>query len=131
MQEQSPQPAAFVTPPLIKRNIILFALSQSFNGAGMQLAYGMGPLMVLALTSSAALAGLSVALIGLSRFLVAYPTGRIMDAYGRKPAILLGLTLALFGAVALAASMEIGSLALLVGGLLVFAMGMSAARQLA
>ncbi len=130
MQEQSPQPAAFVTPPLIKRNIILFALSQSFNGAGMQLAYGMGPLMVLALTSSAALAGLSVALIGLSRFLVAYPIGRIMDAYGRKPAILLGLTLALFGAVALAASMEIGSLALLVGGLLVFAMGMSAARQL-
>jgi len=119
-----------VTPPLIKRNIILFALSQSFNGAGMQLAYGMGPLMVLALTSSAALAGLSVALIGLSRFLVAYPTGRIMDAYGRKPAILLGLTLALFGAVALAASMELRSLALLVGGLLVFAMGMSAAHQL-
>ena len=72
MQKQSPQPAAFVTPPLIKRNIILFALSQSFNGAGMQLAYGMGPLMVLALTSSAALAGLSVALIGLSRLLVAY-----------------------------------------------------------
>ncbi|MGE0652454.1 MAG: MFS transporter, partial [Alphaproteobacteria bacterium] len=68
-------------PPLIRRNIVLFALSQSFNGAGMQLAYGIGPLMVLALTSSASLAGLSVSLIGLSRFLVAYPIGRIMDAY--------------------------------------------------
>ncbi|MDX1484405.1 MAG: MFS transporter [Alphaproteobacteria bacterium] len=130
MHALNPQSAAFATPPLIKRNVTLFALSQSFNGAGMQLAYGMGPLMVLALTSSAALAGLSVALIGLSRFLVAYPIGKIMDTYGRKPGILLGLTLALFGALALAVSIEAGSLALLVGGLLVFAMGMSAAHQL-
>jgi MFS family permease len=130
MDEQSPQPAAFAMPPLIRRNITLFTLSQSFNGAGMQLAYGIGPLMVLALTSSAALAGLSVAVIGLSRFLVAYPVGRIMDAYGRKPAILLGLALALFGAVAVGISMEAGSLALLAGGMLVFAMGMNAAQQL-
>ena len=130
MDAQSPLPAAFATPPLIRRNIILFALSQSFNGAGMQLAYGIGPLMVLSLTSSAALAGLSVALIGLSRFVVAYPVGRIMDAYGRKPAILLGLALALFGAVAIGLSMEMGSLALFAAGLLVFSMGMSAAQQL-
>lgn len=71
-------------PPLIKRSIVLFALSQSFNGAGMHLAYGIGPLMVLALTSSASLAGLSVVLIGLSRFLVAYPIGEIMDIYSNK-----------------------------------------------
>jgi MFS family permease len=130
MHEQNPLPAAFVTPPLIKRNITLFALSQSFNGAGMQLAYGIGPLMVLALTSSAALAGLSVALIGFSRFLVAYPVGRIMDAYGRKPAILLGLTLGLFGSMILALAMEIGNLFLMAGGMLVFAMGMNASHQL-
>ncbi|MFT5539630.1 MAG: MFS family permease [Alphaproteobacteria bacterium] len=130
MHEQTQSPVAFATPPLIKRNITLFALSQSFNGAGMQLAYGIGPLMVLSLTSSAALAGLSVALIGLSRFLVAYPVGRIMDAYGRKPAILLGLTLALFGAVILALAMEIGSLILMAGGMVVFAMGMNASHQL-
>lgn len=130
MREQDPKTAAFRMPPLIRRNIVLFACSQSFNGAGMQLAYGMGPLMVLALTDSAALAGLSVALIGLSRFLVAYPVGRIMDARGRKPAILLGLVLGLFGALALAVSIESRSLTLLVGGLLVFAMGMNAAQQL-
>lgn len=130
MQAPNPQPAAFTTPPLIKRNIILFALSQSFNGAGMQLAYGIGPLMVLALTSSAALAGLSVALIGLSRFIVAYPIGRIMDAYGRKPAILLGLVLALFGAIGLGLSIEIGNLALMMGAMLAFGMGMNAAQQL-
>jgi hypothetical protein len=50
----------------------------------MQLAYGIGPLMVLALTSSASLVGLSVALIGLSRFLIAYPIGEIMDIYSNK-----------------------------------------------
>lgn len=117
-------------PPLIRRNIVLFAVSQSFNGAGMQLAYGIGPLMVLALTSSAALAGLSVSLIAFSRFLVAYPVGKIMDSYGRKPAILLGLACAMFGAVALGLSIAMGHLALLAGGMLVFGMGMNAAQQL-
>lgn len=130
MTQSNPHPASFATPPLIRRNIILFALSQSFNGAGMQLAYGIGPLMVLALTSSPSLAGLSVALIGLSRFLVAYPVGRIMDAYGRKPAILLGLVFGLCGAIVLGMSIGLGNLWLMAGGLLVFGMGMNAAQQL-
>ena len=90
--------ASFPVPGLIKRNITLFALSQSFTGAGMQFTYGFGPLMVLALTGTADLAGVSVGLVGLSRFLVAYPTGKITDAFGRKPGILLGLALALVGA---------------------------------
>lgn len=130
MTAHASPPARQATPPIIRRNITLFAMSQSFNGAGMQLAYGIGPLMVLALTSSAALAGLSVALIGLSRFFVAYPVGKIMDAWGRKPAILLGLGLALAGALMLFASLEWKSLALFMAGLLVFGMGMNAAQQL-
>jgi MFS family permease len=47
----------------------------------------MGPLMVVALTGSAILAGLTVALFGISRFLVAYPVGKITDTRGRKPGI--------------------------------------------
>ena len=47
--------------------------------------------MVLQLTGSASLSGLSVALFGLSRFFVSYPIGRITDLYGRKPGIFLGL----------------------------------------
>ena len=39
---------AFAIPPLIKRNTLLLALSQSFIGAAAQLAYGIGPLMVIA-----------------------------------------------------------------------------------
>ncbi|OFZ73519.1 MAG: hypothetical protein A2W04_07630, partial [Betaproteobacteria bacterium RBG_16_64_9] len=117
-------------PPVIKRNTALFALSQSFTGAGMQFAYGLGPLMVIALTGSAALAGLSVGLIGLSRFLVSYPVGKITDTYGRKPGILLGLALALAGAIVVGLSMSVHSFLVLVLGMLVFGMGMNAAQQL-
>ncbi|MSQ20667.1 MAG: MFS transporter [Betaproteobacteria bacterium] len=117
-------------PPLIRRNTLLLALSQSFTGASMGLAYGIGPLMVLALTESASLAGLSVALIALSRFIVAYPIGQITDRYGRKPGILVGLALGLIGALALGAAMSMKSLTLFVIGLLVFAMGIHASQQL-
>ena len=96
----------------------------------MSFAYGLGPLMVIGLTGSASLAGLSVSLIGLSRFLVSYPVGKITDTYGRKPGILLGLVLALIGSVTLGLSQTFQSLALFVVGLLVFAMGMNAAQQL-
>ena len=78
--------AEFRVPPLIKRNTALFALSQTFTGAGSQFAYGLGPLMVTALTGSAALAGLSVGLIGLSRFLVSYPVGRSQTHSAASPA---------------------------------------------
>jgi MFS family permease len=117
-------------PGLIKRNITLFALSQSFTGAGMQFTYGFGPLMVIALTGSAALAGLAVGVIGLSRFLVAYPVGQVTDRYGRKPGILLGLVLALIGALVIGSSMIVESFLVLVLGLTIFGMGMNGASQL-
>jgi MFS family permease len=120
----------FRVPSLIKRNITLFALSQSFTGAGMQFTYGFGPLMVIALTGSAALAGLAVGLIGLSRFFVSYPVGKITDTYGRKPGILLGLVLALIGALVIGSSMIVRSFAVLALGMLIFGMGMNAASQL-
>ena len=117
-------------PALIKRNTWLLALSQSFTGAGMSFAYGLGPLMVLALTNSAALSGLTVGLLGLSRFLSAYPTGKIMDRYGRKPGIQFGLVLALIGGLVIAASMYEKDIVLLTAGMLAFGMGMSATQQM-
>jgi MFS family permease len=130
VQNTASTPPAFRIPAVVKRNTALFALSQTFTGAGMQFAYGFGPLMVIALTDSASLAGLSVGLIGLSRFLVAYPVGKITDSYGRKPGILLGLALALVGAVVVGLSMSFHSLALFVGGMLAFGMGMNASQQM-
>lgn len=123
-------PAKLEIPWLIKRNMALFSLCQTFTGAGMQFAYGFGPLMVLQVTGSSGLAGLSTALIGLSRLIVAYPIGKITDRYGRKPGILLGLAMALVGGLIVSASMNFHSIALLVGGMLVFAMGMNATHQM-
>jgi MFS family permease len=124
------RPANDQIPALIKRNIVLLALSQSFTGAGMQFAYGIGPLMVIGITGSASLAGLSVGLIGLSRFFISYPVGKITDSYGRKPGILLGLVLALLGSLILSTSMDLKSFTVFFIGMLAFAMGMNAAQQL-
>lgn len=130
MSQPSFNPSNFVIPPLIKRNTILFALAQSFSGAGMQFAYGLGPLMVLALTGSSALAGLSVGLIGLSRFLASYPVGKITDTYGRKPGIFFGLTLALIGGLICGSSMHFASIWVFIIGMTIFGMGMSGVQQL-
>ena len=123
-------PALGGIPPLIKRNTLLFALSQSFVGAGTQLAYGIGPLMVIAVTGSASLAGLTVGLFGISRFLVSYPVGKITDTYGRKPGILFGQGLALIGSLISGFAMLAGSAVGLTLGMIVFTSGISAGQQL-
>jgi MFS family permease len=130
MLQAAAPPVNSPVPSLIKRNTALVALSQAFSGAGMPLAYGIGPLMIVSVTGSASLAGLSVGLFGLSRFLISYPVGKVTDAYGRKPGIQLGLVIALIGALMVAWSMSLNSIAVLAGGLLVFGMGMAAAHQL-
>jgi MFS family permease len=117
-------------PALIKRNMALFALSQSFTGAGMQFVYGLGPLMIVSVSGSPDLAGLSVALIGLSRFLVSYPIGKITDNYGRKRGILLGLALALVGTLIVGFAQDMRNFWLLIFGILAFGMGMNAAQQM-
>ena len=109
---------------------MFFALSQSFIGVGTQLGYGMGPLMVVSLTGSASLAGLTVALFGISRFLVSYPVGKITDTYGRKPGIQLGLGLTLIGTLIVGISMLLHGIVGLIVGMLIFGMGFNAAQQL-
>jgi MFS family permease len=123
-------PSGFVIPPLIKRNKVLFALSQSFIGAGTQLAYGIGPLMVIAVTGSASLAGLTVGLFGISRFLVSYPTGKITDTFGRKPGILFGQGLTMIGSIGTGFAMLSHNAIGLIAGMVLFTMGVSAAQQL-
>jgi MFS family permease len=117
-------------PTLIKRNTLFFALSQSFIGIGTQLGYGMGPLMVVSLTGSASLAGLTVGLFGISRFLVSYPVGKITDTYGRKPGIQLGLGLTMIGTLVVGISMLLHGIVGLIVGMLIFGMGFNAAQQL-
>lgn len=127
---QTPPPATYTVPWLIKRNMIFLSLALAFGGAGMQYAYGFGPLMILQLTESAALAGLSVALIAMSRFAIAYPIGKITDTYGRKLGVVMGLVLAIIGALMLGFSVSARSAAMFIVGLFIFGMGMNASQQL-
>ncbi len=127
---KSAPPVILEIPWLIKRNMIFLALALAFGGVGMQYAYGFGPLMIVQLTGSAGLAGVSVALIALSRFAIAYPIGKITDSYGRKLGVFLGLALAIVGALALGLSIGLKSPAMFIGGFFVFGMGMNASQQL-
>ncbi len=92
--------------------------------------YTLGPLIAVALTGSAGLSGLAISVLGLSRFLVAYPLGRIADTYGRKPGLQLGLTLGLVGTILVGLSILWGSFPAFLGALLLFSMGLSAIHQL-
>jgi MFS family permease len=121
---------AFRIPPIIRKNTVLLALAQAFSGAGMGLVYSMGPLMILAVSGSTALTGITVTLMGLSRFVVSYPVGRMTDALGRKPAMLFGLVVGLIGAIFVGASTLAGIFPLLIAAVFVFGMGMNTAQQL-
>lgn len=130
MQKPARSPARSPIPSVIKRNTALFAVILAFTGVGMNFAFILGPLMVISLMGDATFAGLAVGLIGLSRFIVGYPVGKITDTYGRKPGVLFGLALGLAGTIGVGLSMSLHSIAVLAGAMLVFGMGMNAAQQL-
>jgi MFS family permease len=130
IEEAARQAPKLAIPRIVKRNTLLLAFTQMLSGGGGMMAYALGPLMVVALVDSATLAGLSVSLLALSRMAVAYPIGGITDAFGRKPAMMLGLALAMSGGLLMALAMFVGSLPTLVGGILVFGLGLGATHQL-
>jgi len=90
----------------------------------------LGAIIVARLLGSAHLAGMATSTLGASRFLVAYPIGRVADAYGRKIAVVVGLLLGLAGALGTGLSIISGSFALFLASILVFGAGVSAGHQL-
>src|SRR5262249_61450642 len=92
------------TPPAIKRNTLLLAVTQAFVGVGNQMVPTLGALMVLQLLGSPALAGIATGILGGCRFLAAYPIGALTDRHGRRVGLGLGLLLSLVGTLALGLS---------------------------
>jgi len=103
-------------PRLVKRNTILLALSQALVGAGMQMVPVLGPLLAIELLGSATMAGASVSIVGVSRLVVAYPIGKIMDVYGRRAGLVLGLFIGIIGALVTGFSVFLHSFPILFTG---------------
>jgi MFS family permease len=117
-------------PSIVKRNTLLLAASQAFVGVGNQMVPTLGAIIVARLLGSTHLAGMATSTLGVSRFLVSYPIGRVADLYGRRIAVVLGLVLGLAGALGTGLSVLSGSFALFLASILVFGAGVSAGYQL-
>jgi MFS family permease len=117
-------------PALIRRNTLYFALAQAMQGAGMQVAITVSALMVVALLDSPALAGVGGSILGISRLVAAYPTGRITDSFGRKPGMLAGLVMGLVGSLILALAMPLSSFLVFLIGMSLLGLGIGAVTQL-
>ncbi len=117
-------------PALVRRNTLLIAASQAFVGTGTQVIPALGAVVMERVFSAVVLAALPSSLMGISRTLVAYPTGRLSDAFGRKPGLIAGLLLALIGTLLVGLSVVWASFGVFLAGVLLFGMGIGAAQQL-
>lgn len=117
-------------PPLIRRNTIYITVAQALQGSGGQLAVTLGALMVVRLLGSAALAGIGGSILGAGRLIMAYPMGKLTDAYGRRPGMVISIILSLIGGILLGASITSSSFLLFLTGMIILGLGVGSARQL-
>ena len=109
---------------------MLLASSQAFTGAGGQMVPTLGPVLVVQMINNASLAGIGTSITGLSRLIIAYPIGRLTDAFGRRAGVMLGLVLVGMGASITGVSAIMGHFSMLLLGLLVMGLGTGAVQQL-
>ncbi len=117
-------------PPVVLRNTLLLGMAQALAGMGIQMVPTLSSLMVVRLLGSAGLAGLGVSILAAGRLMVAYPLGRVMDLYGRRVGLALGLAQGVGGAVLIALAMAWGSFPLFVLGMFLFGLGVGTTQQL-
>lgn len=89
-----------VTPTIIRRLTATLFIAQSLSSLGATAALAVGAIAATRLTGSSALAGVPTTLYLLGIALGAYPTGRLMDRYGRRLGLWLGFAVGLVGALA-------------------------------
>ena len=99
-------------------------------GVGNQMVPTLGAIVVARLLGSTNLAGVATSAMGVSRFVIAYPLGKVADTYGRRVAVVLGLLLGLVGAVGTGLSVLWSSFAAFIASVLVFGAGVTAGYQL-
>ncbi len=117
-------------PKRVRTNTMLLASSQAFSGAGGQMVPTLAPVLVVQMINNASLAGIGTSITGLSRLIIAYPIGRLTDAFGRRVGVVLGLLLTGSGAGIIGASAILENFPLFLFGLLVMGLGTGAVQQL-
>ena len=118
------------TPYIVKKNTALLASSQAFSGAGGQMVPTLAPVLVVQMINNASLAGIGTSITGLSRLIIAYPIGRLTDAFGRRSGVVLGLLLTGCGAGITGTAAILSNFPILLIGLLVMGLGTGAVQQL-
>lgn len=117
-------------PGTVRKNTLLLASSQAFSGAGGQMVPTLAPVLVVQMINNASLAGIGTSITGLSRLIIAYPIGRLTDAFGRRAGVVLGLLLVGCGAGTIGAAAIMQHFPLLLLGLLIMGLGTGAVQQL-
>lgn len=120
----------YAIPALVRRNTLLVAGAQMCVGAGLGVVPSLGALMVVRMLGSPAFSGLALGMLGVSRFLVAYPAGAMADSLGRRPAFAAALVVATTGALSAGWGISLGFFPLFMLGIFVFGLGVGAGMQL-
>lgn len=113
-------PAASFDPTVQRRTVRTLVGSQVLGGIGVSSGIAVGSLLAEEILGSADLAGLGGTFQVLGGALIAIPMARLMAARGRRPGLVLGLTLGIAGALVLTASGLLSSFPLLLLGSALF-----------
>lgn len=86
-----------MTTSTAQRSARLLGLSWGISWAGVPISAAFGSVVILTMTGDLALTGVAYFLMYLGTLLAAYPSGHLMDRYGRKPVLIGGHLTAAFG----------------------------------
>lgn len=118
-----------VTPQIQRRITATVFTAQSLFSAAFIASFTLMPIVAARLFGADTVAGVPSTIILLGRAGMAYPTGWIMDNYGRRPALVLGYLLATVGMVLAAFSVIWGSFIGFCAGAALLGMGRAGSEQ--
>ncbi|GAA1339205.1 MFS transporter [Arthrobacter roseus] len=112
-----------------RRTVAVLASAQLFSGIGNGAGLAIGSIMAVDLSGSAVFAGASTTAISVAASVTALPLAAAAGRYGRRRALMAGVSLALLGALLMIGAAVVGSFALLLAGSALLGVGNAANLQ--
>jgi MFS family permease len=125
-QQLSPE---MVTPAVQRRLTSVLFISGSIFSAAQIATFALLPIVSVRLGGSDAMAGIPATLGQVGHALAAYPVGWIMDRYGRRAGLCLGLLVAMSGALLNGFAINTNSFLILCFGAALFGVGRATSEQ--